>query len=66
MLEAEPTPAWSREAPNQSRYFTLPTYETPSDKTFRQAVAESALLWAGDPDGPHEYLVAAAAAAGHR
>jgi hypothetical protein len=64
MFEVEPDQVWTREAPNHATYVALPAYESPSDKAFRQAVAEEALRRADDPDAPHAYL--AAAAAGHK
>lgn len=60
-FEPEPTPAWSHVTPSRSKYFTLPDYESPSDKAFRKMAAEEALRRADDPDAPHSYLAAAAA-----
>ncbi|MEM8516302.1 hypothetical protein [Janthinobacterium sp. CAN_S7] len=61
MFGAVASAAWSHAAPSQSKYFTLQDYESPSDKAFRKAAAEEALLRADDPDAPHSYLAAAAA-----
>ena len=63
-FEVEPDQTWAPEVSNYTGYAAVSAYEATSDKAFRIAAAEYALLRADDPDAPHEAL--AAAAAGHK